>query len=161
MNWCGVQGFLSRSLPRGTGFKTRREYIPVGSSKTSLFLTVLNPAPRPSDLTSSQAHRICIARSTKPQPSRDSTNYPRFFPWQGGRARTEGVYTEIHDRRSTWPTLPGKKYGVIWEVARTSRTSALNPTTTVAPFRAWRGLRRINARGPVRATIAKPWLYAI
>jgi len=43
--------------------------------------------------------------------------------------------------------------GLFREATQTSHTSALIPTTTVAPFRAWRGLRRVNARGPVRVTI--------
>jgi hypothetical protein len=38
-------------------------------------------------------------------------------------------------------------------VTPTSRTSAHSVTTTVAPFRAWRGSRLAVARGPVRATI--------
>ena len=38
-------------------------------------------------------------------------------------------------------------------VTLTSRTSAHSVTTTVAPFRAWRGSRLAVARGPVRATI--------
>jgi len=38
-------------------------------------------------------------------------------------------------------------------VTLTSHTSAHSVTTTVAPFRAWRGSRLAVARGPVRATI--------
>jgi hypothetical protein len=36
--------------------------------------------------------------------------------------------------------------------ARTSHTPALFESATVAPFRAWRGLRVDDARGPIRTT---------
>ena len=39
------------------------------------------------------------------------------------------------------------------EAACTSHTSAPEITTTVAPFRAWRGLQLIVAKGPMQATI--------
>jgi len=39
--------------------------------------------------------------------------------------------------------------------AQTSHISAHELTATVAPFRAWRSLQLIIARGPERATIAK------
>jgi len=41
------------------------------------------------------------------------------------------------------------------EAAPTSHIPAHATTTTVAPFRAWRGLRLSIAGGPVRATIAR------
>jgi len=41
------------------------------------------------------------------------------------------------------------------EAAPTSHIPAHATTTTVAPFRAWRGLRFCVAGGPVRATIAR------
>jgi len=44
-----------------------------------------------------------------------------------------------------------------WVASRTSRTPAHESAATVAPFRAWRGLQRIIARGPIRLTI-ELWL---
>ena len=41
-----------------------------------------------------------------------------------------------------------------------SRTTAHASAATVAPFRAWRGLQRIIARGPARDTI-KPDLFVM
>ncbi|GGY40666.1 hypothetical protein GCM10011297_11990 [Bacterioplanes sanyensis] len=38
------------------------------------------------------------------------------------------------------------------EMTPTSHTPAHESTATVAPFRAWRGLQLIVARGPMRAT---------
>jgi len=44
-----------------------------------------------------------------------------------------------------------KEYSM--EVTHTSYTTAPESTTTVAPFRAWRGLRFIVAREPMQITI--------
>ena len=44
--------------------------------------------------------------------------------------------------------------------AQASRTPAHDVTTTVAPFRAWRGSQLIIAGGPERATIARAAHYA-
>ena len=47
--------------------------------------------------------------------------------------------------------LPAKAQKYITEIGwRFSRTSAHSHTTTVAPFRAWRGLQRTVAKGPNR-----------
>jgi len=41
----------------------------------------------------------------------------------------------------------------VWVATQTSHTPAHDVTTTVAPFRAWRGSQLIIARGPARVTI--------
>ena len=46
-----------------------------------------------------------------------------------------------------------KKLNKKMEGALTSHTPAHNFTTTVAPFRAWRGLQRTVVEGPASATV--------
>ena len=67
------------------------------------------------------------------------------------------MYEVIHEHSSTFVT-PNEGHTEVakpenWEMTDTSHTPAPNVPATVAPFRAWRGLQLIVARGPMPVTM--------